>query len=207
MLMYYHIVNVGFHHSHVLPPVTRFGAEKVVLVYSLRDPEYMSKKEAEKRIKESLKKAGELLKKNNVDCEKKELSGNFKRDYLTLRRIIKKGGSCVINVTGGRKITTLAMVYAAMAEFSSVAKIIYVVKGKIIELPKLVHEIDLTEGEKNVLRAVLEGYTTTSRIAVKLGKKESAVSRSLKLLERKKIIKRERKGKHTLIIPENIILG
>ncbi len=195
-----HIINIGFHIEHIYRPIAEFGAKKVILVYSKDKEEYTSEEDF-KKIDNAIKKAEELCKMLGLKYEKIKINGlEFEKNIEILRDIIKKEKDVLINITGGRKITSLALLYAGLYEFENVFKIVYVHKKRIIELPKIAHPFKLTEFEKKILSKLNEGEKTISELANEFKVSLPAIIKYVNSLERKNLVRTKKIGRKRFVM-------
>ncbi|AEF95765.1 CRISPR-associated CARF protein Csa3 [Methanotorris igneus] len=194
-----HIINIGFHVEHIYKPIAEYGAKKVILVYS-KDKEEYTKEEDLKKVDDALKKAKELCNMLGIECEEAKINGvEFEKNVEILRNIIKKEGKVIVNITGGRKITSLALLYASLYEFQKVHKIVYVHKKRIIELPKLAHPYNLTKFERKILVSLNEGDKTITDLAKEFNVSLPAIVKYVNSLENKGLIKTEKIGRRRIV--------
>ncbi|MCQ6254769.1 CRISPR-associated CARF protein Csa3 [Methanocaldococcus sp.] len=195
-----HIINIGFHAEHIYKPIAEYGAKKVILVYSKDKEEYV-KEDDLKKVDEALKKAKELCNMLGIECEEVKINGiEFEKNVEILRDIIKKeDNKVIVNITGGRKITSLALLYASLYEFQKVDKIVYVHKKRIIELPKIAHPYNLTKFERKILASLNEGEKTITELAKEFNVSLPAIIKYVNSLESKGLIKTEKIGRKRII--------
>ncbi len=195
-----HIINVGFHTEHIYKPISEYGADKVIIIYSKDDEPYVSE-EDHKTIDETVKKAEELCKMLGIECEKVEVYGpEFEKNLELFRDIIKREeGNVVVNLTGGRKITSFALLYAALYEFHNVDKIVYVHEKRIIEFPKITHSYNLTNFERRILATLTEGEKTITEIAEEFQVSLPAIIKYVNYLENKKLVKTRKEGRKRIV--------
>ncbi|AIJ05277.1 transcriptional regulator, ArsR family [Methanocaldococcus bathoardescens] len=194
-----HIINIGFHIEHIYKPIAEYGAKKAILVYSKDNEDYI-KEDDLKKVDESLKKAEELCSMLGIECEKVRISGiEFEKNVEILRDIIKKEDEVIVNITGGRKITSLALLYASLYEFDKVFKIVYVHKKRIIELPKIAHPFKLTNFERKILASLNEREKTISELAEEFNVSLPAIIKYVNSLEKKNLIKTEKIGRKRIV--------
>ncbi len=194
-----HIINIGYHTEHVYKPISEFGASRVIIIYTKDDEPYISEKDHE-TIDKAVKKAEELCNMLGIDCEKVRVNGiDFEKNVEIFREIIQKENNVIINLTGGRKITSFALLYAALYEFKNIDKIVYVHDKRIIEFPKIAHPYNLTKFERRILASLNEGEKTITEIAKEFGVSLPAIIKYVNYLEEKKLVKTTKIGRKRIV--------
>jgi CRISPR-associated protein Csa3 len=194
-----HIINIGFHTEHVYKPISEFGASKMIIIYTKDDEPYISK-EDHKTIDNAVKKAEELCNMLGIDCEKIRVNGmDFEKNVEIFRELIQKEDNVIVNLTGGRKITSFALLYASLYEFQNIDKIVYVHDRRIIEFPKIAHPYNLTKFERKILASLNEGEKTISDIAKEFGVSLPAIIKYVNYLEEKKLVKTKKIGRKRIV--------
>lgn len=202
--MIIHIISLGFHTEHLFSLFVKYGADKAIFVYSIDNEPYLSEelnKIHEKNVEDTMHAAKELCGMLNIKCEfLKVESSNFEQNLNIFRKIIKNEDNTIINLTGGRKIVTLALHQAALMEYKKVFKITYVENRNIIEIPKsicLYENISLFE--RKIVNVLMSGEKSISEISNLLGVKRPSVSAYIPRLEEKGLISVEKKGRSKII--------
>jgi|GEM_PF-2128014 len=195
-----HIINMGFHTEHVYKPIAEFGAKKVVLIYSKDDEEYTSEEDF-KKIDVALNKAKELCNMLGIDCEEVEVKGmEFEKNVEIFRELIQnENNRIIVNITGGRKITSFALLYASLYEFQKIDKIVYVHNKRIVEFPKIAHPYNLTKFERKILSSLNEGEKTITDLAKEFNVSLPAIVKYINSLEQKKLVKTHKIGRKRII--------
>jgi len=195
-----HIINMGFHTEHVYKPIAEFGAKKVVLIYSKDDEEYTSEEDF-KKIDVALNKAKELCNMLGIDCEEVEVKGmEFEKNVEIFRELIQnENNRIIVNITGGRKITSFALLYASLYEFQKIDKIVYVHNKRIVEFPKIAHPYNLTKFERKILSSLNEGEKTITDLAKEFNVSLPAIVKYINSLEQKKLVKTHKIGRKRIV--------
>jgi len=195
-----HIINMGFHTEHVYKPIAEFGAKKVVLIYSKDDEEYTSEEDF-KKIDVALNKAKELCNMLGIDCEEVEVKGmEFEKNVEIFRELIQnENNRIIVNITGGRKITSFALLYASLYEFQKIDKIVYVHNKRIFEFPKIAHPYNLTKFERKILSSLNEGEKTITDLAKEFNVSLPAIVKYINSLEQKKLVKTHKIGRKRIV--------
>ncbi len=191
---------MGFHTEHVYKPIAEFGAKKVVLIYSKDDEEYTSEEDF-KKIDVALNKAKELCNMLGIDCEEVEVKGmEFEKNVEIFRELIQnENNRIIVNITGGRKITSFALLYASLYEFQKIDKIVYVHNKRIVEFPKIAHPYNLTKFERKILSSLNEGEKTITDLAKEFNVSLPAIVKYINSLEQKKLVKTHKIGRKRII--------
>ena len=195
-----HIINVGYHIEHVYKPIAEFGAKKVIIIYT-KDKEHYLTEENFKKIDEAVKKAEDLCSMLGIECEKVKVNGiEFEKNVETFREIInKEDNNIIVNLTGGRKITSFALLYASLYEFQKIDKIVYVHDNRIVEFPKIAHPYNLTKFERKILASLNEGEKTITDLAKEFGVSLPAIIKYINALEQKRLVKTYKIGRKRII--------
>ncbi|MDK2790245.1 MAG: CRISPR-associated protein Csa3 [Methanothermococcus sp.] len=195
-----HIINMGFHTEHVYKPIAEFGAKKVVLIYSKDDEEYTSEEDF-KKIDVALNKAKELCNMLGIDCEEVEVKGmEFEKNVEIFRELMQnENNRIIVNITGGRKITSFALLYASLYEFQKIDKIVYVHNKRIVEFPKIAHPYNLTKFERKILSSLNEGEKTITDLAKEFNVSLPAIVKYINSLEQKKLVKTHKIGRKRIV--------
>ncbi|MDF2954496.1 CRISPR-associated CARF protein Csa3 [Candidatus Alkanophaga liquidiphilum] len=190
-----HVIVIGFHAAHIYKPLVEFGASKVVLVYS-------TKEEVEGRVADALAEARRLFSGLGLPYEELKLEAyEFEQNVELLRKVIRRERQVIVNLTGGRKITSFALLYAALLEPEHVKAIVYVSEDdEIIRLPKFLPSVSITPSERKVLNVLGKGKCV-SEIAEKLDISLPAAIKLVGSLERKGLVRSERVGRKRLVMP------
>ncbi len=189
--MYIHYITLGSHTEHVYTPIVKFGCEKVVFIYSMDNDPFLNKEEI-KKIKENLENAKKICKELNLPCEFIKLNGSefYKNIMILKEKIQNEKNKVIVNITGGRKILSLAT-YVAAASCPNVEKILYYYNNEIILIPK---EYNLTKFEQKILDIIKEKPKKITEIAKELNVKKPLISRYVSQLEKKGFIKIIKEG-------------
>ncbi len=191
---------MGFHTEHVYKPIAEFGAKKVVLIYSKDDEEYTSEEDF-KKIDVALNKAKELCNMLGIDCEEVEVKGmEFEKNVEIFRELMQnENNRIIVNITGGRKITSFALLYASLYEFQKIDKIVYVHNKRIVEFPKIAHPYNLTKFERKILSSLNEGEKTITDLAKEFNVSLPAIVKYINSLEQKKLVKTHKIGRKRIV--------
>ncbi len=195
-----HIINIGYHTEHVYKPISEFGASKVIIIYTKDDEPYISKKDHE-TIDNAVKKAEELCRMLGIGCEKVKVNGiDFEKNVEIFREIIQKeNDSVIVNLTGGRKITSFALLYASLYEFHNIDKIVYVHNKRIVEFPKIAHPYNLTKFERKILASLNDGEKTITELAKEFNVSLPAIIKYVNHLEEKRLIISRKIGRKRIV--------
>ena len=194
-----HIINVGHHTEHIYKPISEFGASKVIIIYTKDDEPYITKEDHE-IIDNAVKKAEELCSMLGIDCEKVRVNGiDFEKNVEIFREIIKNEDRVIVNLTGGRKITSFALLYASLYEFHSIDKIVYIHDRRIVEFPKIAHPYNLTKFERKILASLNEGEKTISELAKEFDVSLPAIIKYVNYLEEKRLVKTRKIGRKRIV--------
>ena len=193
------IINVGYHTEHIYKPISEFGASKVIIIYTKDDEPYITKEDHE-IIDNAVKKAEELCSMLGIDCEKVKVNGiDFEKNVEIFREIIKNEDRVIVNLTGGRKITSFALLYASLYEFHSIDKIVYIHDRRIVEFPKIAHPYNLTKFERKILASLNEGEKTISELAKEFDVSLPAIIKYVNYLEEKRLVKTRKIGRKRIV--------
>ncbi|WP_421078452.1 CRISPR-associated CARF protein Csa3 [Methanothermococcus sp. Ax23] len=195
-----HIINIGYSIEHAYKPIAEFGAKKVIIIYAKDNEEYLTEKD-HKTIDNAVKKAEDLCKMLGIECEKVKVTGiEFEKNVEIFREIIKKeDDNIIVNLTGGRKVTSFALLYASLYEFQKIDKIVYVHDKRILEFPKITHPYNLTKFERNILASLNEGEKTITDLAKEFNVSLPAIIKYINSLEEKKLIKTYKMGRKRIV--------
>jgi CRISPR-associated protein Csa3 len=184
----------------VYKPIAEFGAKKVVLIYSKDDEEYTSEEDF-KKIDVALNKAKELCNMLGIDCEEVEVKGmEFEKNVEIFRELMQnENNRIIVNITGGRKITSFALLYASLYEFQKIDKIVYVHNKRIVEFPKIAHPYNLTKFERKILSSLNEGEKTITDLAKEFNVSLPAIVKYINSLEQKKLVKTHKIGRKRIV--------
>jgi CRISPR-associated protein Csa3 len=193
------MINVGFHVEHMYKPISEFGADKVIIIYTKDNESYITKKD-HNTIDDAVNKAEELCAMLGIHCEKVKVNGiDFEKNVETFREIIKKENNIIVNLTGGRKITSFALLYASLYEFQNIDKIVYVHDKRIVEFPKIAHPYNLTKFERKILAYLNEGEKTITELSQEFNVSLPAILKYVNSLEEKKLIKTRKIGRKRIV--------
>ncbi|AEH06778.1 CRISPR-associated CARF protein Csa3 [Methanothermococcus okinawensis] len=196
-----HIINIGYHIEHVYKPIAEFGAKKVIIIYAKDNEDYLTE-EDHKIIDDAVKKAEDLCNMLGIEHEKVKVNGiEFEKNVEIFREIIKKeeDNNIIVNLTGGRKITSFALLYASLYEFHKINKIVYVHDKRIIEFPKIAHPYNLTKFERKILASLNEGEKTITDLAKEFDVSLPAIIKYVNSLEQKKLVKTYKIGRKRIV--------
>ncbi|WP_292459477.1 CRISPR-associated CARF protein Csa3 [Methanothermococcus sp.] len=195
-----HIINIGYHIEHIYKPIAEFGAKKVIIIYAKDDEKYLTEKDYE-TIDDAVKKAENLCKMLGLEYKKIRVNGiEFEKNVEIFREIIKKeDDNIIVNLTGGRKITSFALLYASLYEFQKIDKIVYVHDKRIVEFPKIAHPYNLTKFERKILASLNEGEKTITELAKEFNVSLPAIIKYINSLEQKKLVKTYKIGRKRIV--------
>lgn len=200
-----HIVNVGFHADHIIKPIMTYGANKVILINYL-DENSKFKDE----VLFAIEKAEELCTISGLECKKLDLEWeSFEKTVELISKKIKTEDEVVLNITGGKKTISIAMIYAAFLNPEKISRIVYDEEKEIKEIPmpntwsRLLSDFKsgktLTGMEQRILGVIYEKNMSISEIAAELRITSPAVLKSVNDLELKGYVESIKEGKSRII--------
>jgi CRISPR-associated protein Csa3 len=136
-----------------------------------------------------------------IDCEEVEVKGmEFEKNVEIFRELMQnENNRIIVNITGGRKITSFALLYASLYEFQKIDKIVYVHNKRIVEFPKIAHPYNLTKFERKILSSLNEGEKTITDLAKEFNVSLPAIVKYINSLEQKKLVKTHKIGRKRII--------
>ena len=194
--MYVHYISLGSHDKHLYEPFKKYPCKKVVFIYSEDYDPFLEKDEI-KRIRSNIRNAKKICKTLGLDCEFLKLKGKefYENIYLIRSKISEEKDKVIVNITGSRKILSLALLISAM-DCKNIEKMIYVYDDEILYIPKNFRKTDL---EKKILRSLSKGDKRVMDLAEEFKVKKSLISRYIKNLEDKGFVVIYRKGKEKFV--------
>ncbi len=192
-----HIMPIGFHSKHIYAPVRKYGGEKIIFIM----PEGRDKRSRE-HILDAVKQAKKLTGGLGIKSEFINLEGDYDLERVSgfFEKIFKKEKQLVVNLTGGPKFNSLCLYLAALKNYKKVLDIVYIREdiGELVSFPKFVSSGSLTDFERELLRTV-KSEMSTSRLANKMKKPLPQITRYVKKLEKKGLLKAYKEGKERKI--------
>jgi len=183
----------GYAIRHIIP---KLSPDKLVLL--IDEPKTIEKK---KKMYNVLKMLKEFFKESILIETKKISSYNIPRIMKEVIEKIdketKKGNKIVVHITEGRKITSLALLFAAYMRKEKVLGAYYITEEehKIINLPLLTFQIN--GNKKLILRKIAEGNTNPNKLVKNLELKKSAVYDNIKELKQEGYLENNKELKLT----------
>jgi CRISPR-associated protein Csa3 len=148
----------------VMVCVTEFSPKRIVLLREEDAPE--EKKRAEKLIKDSVGKVVKIEEKETVLYDVVQVA---KDTVDAIEKLNAEGYEIIVNISGGRKVQAIGVLFGAYARHTMVEKVVYVTEEdqEIVELPVL--DYGLSDTKKLILGEIETGTRSVSAIAKKVG--------------------------------------
>ena len=194
--MVVHIIPIAFHSKHIYNALKKYGATKIIFIVApVKDSEALNK------VKDAVRQAKKIMNLLGMQYEIVKLKNDYdvQERIKTYKTLITQHKPVVINLTGGPKFDSLILYAIAIQHPENVLDVIYI-RDDIEEVTTLPLPLcqNLTKFEKKIVDIVkAQPLVTTKEVAKRTKRSLSQITLYIQNLEKKGIIKTEKRGRTT----------